>query len=158
MLGEVMVSLTPMMGEVKPFSWIMFTCSYKSSKRLHISFKLSPYRGAPLTATSTAPGPIVTTEEGAYRTWHVYVQQDPCNVECFIQNNTDKELIRVVTAVLPGLTDHRAIQYLSVIGERRHHGFLVTIRNTVSSSDISLNYVLFVHLPTPIVYTMLIID
>ncbi|XP_076230657.1 terribly reduced optic lobes isoform X13 [Nomia melanderi] len=99
--GEVMVSLTPMMGEVKPFSWIMFTCSYKSSKRLRISFKLSPYRGAPLTATSTAPGPTVTTEDGAYRTWHVYVQLDPCNVECFIQNNTDKELIRVVTAVLP---------------------------------------------------------
>ncbi|XP_015437459.1 PREDICTED: basement membrane-specific heparan sulfate proteoglycan core protein [Dufourea novaeangliae] len=99
--GELMVSLTPMTGEVKPNTWTLFTCSYESTDPLYIYFKLSPFRDAPLTATSATPGPIVHTEKGAYRTWYVYVLVDPCNVECYIQDRTGKDLIKVVTSVTP---------------------------------------------------------
>ncbi|XP_076684002.1 terribly reduced optic lobes isoform X2 [Andrena cerasifolii] len=99
--GELMVSLTPMNGEVKPNSWVLFTCSYESPDPLYIYFKLSPYHGWPLTASSDTPGPITRTQKGYLRTWHVYVQLDPCNVECYIENRSGEELIKVVTSVTP---------------------------------------------------------
>ncbi|XP_054009839.1 basement membrane-specific heparan sulfate proteoglycan core protein-like isoform X3 [Hylaeus anthracinus] len=99
--GEVMVSLTPMKIKVKPYTWTPFTCSYESLDPLYIYFNLSPFRGAPLTAHSTRPNPIVKTEKGASRTCHVYVQLEPCNVECYIQDYNKKELIKVVTSITP---------------------------------------------------------
>lgn len=100
-----MVSLMPMHGQVKPYSWILFTCSYKSSDPFYIYFKLSPYDGWPLTAHGSIPGPIRRTKNGYVRTWYVYVQQDPCSVECYIQDRSGKELIKVMTSVTPGLAD-----------------------------------------------------
>ncbi|XP_053982835.1 basement membrane-specific heparan sulfate proteoglycan core protein-like isoform X1 [Hylaeus volcanicus] len=99
--GEVMVSLTPMKIKVKPYTWTPFTCSYESLDPLYIYFNLSPFRGAPLTAHSTRPNPIVKTEKGASRTCHVYVQLEPCDVECYIQDYNKKELIKVVTSITP---------------------------------------------------------
>ncbi|XP_076631096.1 terribly reduced optic lobes isoform X1 [Colletes latitarsis] len=100
--GELMVSLTPMTGEVKPHTWTLFTCSYESTDPLYIYFKLSPFRDSPLTASSATPNPMVRSKTGASRTWHVYVQEDPCNVECYIQDPNGKDLIKVVTSVTPG--------------------------------------------------------
>lgn len=105
-LGKLMVSLSPMTGTVKPYSWTKFTCSYESPDELYINFKLSPFRDSPLTASNNTPDSIVRTVNGASRTWHVHVQLVPCNVECYIQDRSGKELIKVVTSVTPGLTDH----------------------------------------------------
>ncbi|XP_034185293.1 terribly reduced optic lobes isoform X7 [Osmia lignaria lignaria] len=99
--GELMVSIKPMKGEVMANSWILFTCSYEFPEPLYISFKLTPFGGMPLTATGVTPGPIMITEKGAQRTWYVYVQLEPCNVECHIQDRDGKELIKVVTSVTP---------------------------------------------------------
>lgn len=101
-----MVSIKPMKGEVKANSWILFTCSYEFPEPLYISFKLTPYVGMPLTATGVTPGPIMITNKGGQRTWYVYVQREPCNVECHIQDRDGKELIKVVTSVTPGLADY----------------------------------------------------
>lgn len=104
-LGELMVSLTPMTGEVKANSWVLFTCSYKFSNPLYISFTMSPCDGYPVTATASEPGSLKTTTNGSLRTWYVYVRQHPFNVECCISDLNGKELIKVVSTVLPGLTD-----------------------------------------------------
>lgn len=103
-LGELMVSLTPMTGEVKANSWVLFTCSYKFSNPLYISFTMSSCDGYPVTATAFEPGSFKTTNE-SLRTWYVYVRQHPFNVECCISDLNGKELIKVVSTVLPGLTD-----------------------------------------------------
>lgn len=131
-----MVSLTPMNGEVKPNSWVLFTCSYESPEPLYIYFKLSPYHGWPLTASSATPGPITRTQKGYLRTWHVYVQLDPCNVECYIQDRGGEELIKVVTSVTPGLAGHitRNISCLSVPGSRIHSAGLILIRVPLTST------------------------
>lgn len=100
-----MVSLTPMTGEVKGNSWILFTCSFESLDPLYITFKLTPFNDKPLTAIGTTPGSIEKTGKGASRTWYVYVQHDPCNIECHIRDHAGKELIKVVTSVTPGLPD-----------------------------------------------------
>ncbi|XP_076180736.1 terribly reduced optic lobes isoform X6 [Ptiloglossa arizonensis] len=102
--GKLMVSLSPMTGTVKPYSWTKFTCSYESPDELYINFKLSPFRDSPLTASNNTPDSIVRTVNGASRTWHVHVQLVPCNVECYIQDRSGKELIKVVTSVTPETT------------------------------------------------------
>ncbi|XP_061934436.1 basement membrane-specific heparan sulfate proteoglycan core protein isoform X22 [Apis cerana] len=99
--GELMVSLTPMTGEVKANSWVLFTCSYKFSNPLYISFTMSPCDGYPVTATASEPGSLKTTTNGSLRTWYVYVRQHPFNVECCISDLNGKELIKVVSTVLP---------------------------------------------------------
>ncbi|XP_026298181.1 basement membrane-specific heparan sulfate proteoglycan core protein isoform X10 [Apis mellifera] len=99
--GELMVSLTPMTGEVKANSWVLFTCSYKFSNPLYISFTMSPCDGYPVTATATEPYSLKTTTNGSLRTWYVYVRQHPFNVECCISDLNGKELIKVVSTVLP---------------------------------------------------------
>lgn len=104
-LGELMVSLTPMTGEVKANSWVLFTCSYKFSNPLYISFTMSPCDGYPVTAIAFEPESLKTTTNGSLRTWYVYVQQHPFNVECCISDLNGKELIKVVSTVLPGLAD-----------------------------------------------------
>ncbi|XP_012342709.1 basement membrane-specific heparan sulfate proteoglycan core protein isoform X12 [Apis florea] len=98
--GELMVSLTPMTGEVKANSWVLFTCSYKFSNPLYISFTMSSCDGYPVTATAFEPGSFKTTNE-SLRTWYVYVRQHPFNVECCISDLNGKELIKVVSTVLP---------------------------------------------------------
>ncbi|XP_078043463.1 terribly reduced optic lobes isoform X5 [Augochlora pura] len=97
--GELMVSLTPMTGRVKPNKWVLFTCSYKSPEQLNITFKLTPLHGNPLTAIPAIPGAIVRTDKGGYRSWYVYVELQPCNIECYIQDRDGKDLIKVVTSV-----------------------------------------------------------
>ncbi|XP_043797109.1 basement membrane-specific heparan sulfate proteoglycan core protein-like isoform X12 [Apis laboriosa] len=99
--GELMVSLTPMTGEVKANSWVLFTCSYKFSNPLYISFTMSPCDGYPVTATAFEPESLKTTTNGSLRTWYVYVRQHPFNVECCISDLNGKELIKVVSTVLP---------------------------------------------------------
>ncbi|XP_076378249.1 terribly reduced optic lobes isoform X5 [Megalopta genalis] len=101
--GELMVSLTPMTGTVKPNMWVLFTCSYESSDQLYIWFKLTPLRGYPLTAIPAIPGASMRTGKGGYRNWYVYVELEPCNVECYIQDRDGKDLIKVVTSIF---TEH----------------------------------------------------
>ncbi|XP_011864485.1 PREDICTED: basement membrane-specific heparan sulfate proteoglycan core protein isoform X4 [Vollenhovia emeryi] len=100
-VGELMVSLMPMKGEVEPYSTIQFTCNYDYPDMFHIYFKLSSLDGFPVTARSGKIGPIVKTEKGAVRTWFVHMRRTPCNVECHIVNYRGKELVRIVTSITP---------------------------------------------------------
>lgn len=103
-LGKVMVSLTPMTSEVKANSWVLFTCSYEYPNPLYISFKLTSVDNKPVTAINIKEQPVEKTAKGSLKTLHVYIQQDPFNVECHIWDQRGKTLVKVVTSVTPGLT------------------------------------------------------
>lgn len=99
-----MVSLMPMNVEVEMYSTVEFTCNYDYPDIFYIYFKLSPHDGFPLTARSGILGPIIKTKTGAYRTWSVHIGRIGCNVECHIVNYNGKELVKIMTLVIPGLT------------------------------------------------------
>lgn len=101
-----MVSLMPMNGDVETHSTVQFTCNYDYPDTFYIYFKLSSLDGFPITAWGRKPGPIIKTEKGAFRTWSVHVELTACNVECHIVNYHGKELVKIVTSITPGLTDH----------------------------------------------------
>ncbi|XP_050453317.1 basement membrane-specific heparan sulfate proteoglycan core protein isoform X8 [Cataglyphis hispanica] len=100
-VGELMVSLMPMKGEVEPYSTIQFTCNYDYPDMFHIYFKLSSLAGLPVTARGDKPGHTVKTEKGAFRKWSVHVGRTACNVECHIVNYRGKELVKIVTSITP---------------------------------------------------------
>ncbi|XP_070153239.1 basement membrane-specific heparan sulfate proteoglycan core protein isoform X5 [Polyergus mexicanus] len=100
-VGELMVSLMPMKGEVEPYSTIQFTCNYDYPDMFYIYFKLSPLNGFAITARGDKPGHIVKTKKGAFRKWSVHVGRTACNVECHIVNYRGKELVKIVTSITP---------------------------------------------------------
>ncbi|XP_071874846.1 terribly reduced optic lobes isoform X24 [Bombus fervidus] len=97
----LMVSLTPVTSVLKANSWVLFTCSYKSPHPFYIYFSMTPCDGWPLTSSSIPPGPIERTTNGSWRSWYVYVQQNPFNVICCIVDDHGTELIKVITTVTP---------------------------------------------------------
>ncbi|XP_076481715.1 terribly reduced optic lobes isoform X12 [Bombus vancouverensis nearcticus] len=97
----LMVSLTPVTSVLKANSWVLFTCSYKSPHPFYIYFSMTPCDGWPLTSSSMPPGPIERTTNGSWRSWYVYVQQNPFNVICCIVDDHGTELIKVITTVTP---------------------------------------------------------
>ncbi|XP_068986149.1 basement membrane-specific heparan sulfate proteoglycan core protein-like isoform X24 [Bombus flavifrons] len=97
----LMVSLTPVTSVLKANSWVQFTCSYKSPHPFYIYFSMTPCDGWPLTSSSMPPGPIERTTNGSWRSWYVYVQQNPFNVICCIVDDHGTELIKVITTVTP---------------------------------------------------------
>ncbi|XP_060829423.1 basement membrane-specific heparan sulfate proteoglycan core protein-like isoform X3 [Bombus pascuorum] len=97
----LMVSLTPVTSVLKANSWVLFTCSYKSPHPFYIYFSMTPCDGWPLTSSSIPPGPIERATNGSWRSWYVYVQQNPFNVICCIVDDHGTELIKVITTVTP---------------------------------------------------------
>ncbi|XP_063983584.1 basement membrane-specific heparan sulfate proteoglycan core protein-like isoform X16 [Diachasmimorpha longicaudata] len=100
-IAELRVGLMPMHAEAPRNTEIDMKCSYNHGQKLYIYFKLSSYNGLPLTAWALEPGPLVETDNEAYRFWKVHVGQHPCIVECSILDHHGQTLALITTTVAP---------------------------------------------------------